>query len=179
MAQNSKTNRVVPRYFTNSMEQLQEGYVSTVAATAGVTVHTVTRDLHKYDMELVRQPSISVEEVAVKMQLKATTDFKIDLVSNTFDYRFRSRQAYESLAMQRSTIKHILIVMLVHPDQTRWNFVHHRAMLTRHACYWMNLEGIQAPAAPELPVVSVPLANIFNSSALTGILDRIESGGRP
>ena len=175
----SQLVKVVPRTFTNAMEQLQEGYVTSVAATAGVTVQNVHRDLHRYDLELVRQPASNLEEVTVKAQLKSTTAVTIKPGATHFDYRFDSRDAFESLAMRRSVVKHILIVMLVHPDQRRWSFAHHRAMLTRRACYWMYLEGQIAPQRPLKPVVSVPLNNIFDASALTAILDRIESGGTP
>lgn len=171
--------KVVPRTFTNAMEQLQEGYVTSVAATAGVTIQNVFRDLHRYDLELVRQPSASIEEVSVKAQLKSTTAISVKPGATHFDYRFESRAAFDSLAMSRSMVKHILIVMLVHPNQRRWSFVHHRAMLTRQACYWMYLENKTAPDRPLKPVVSVPLVNIFDASALTGILDRIEAGGTP
>lgn len=175
----SELVKVVPRTFTNAMEQLQEGYVTSVAATAGVTVQNVYRDMHRYDLELVRQPSASSEEVTVKAQLKSTTTISVKPGATHFDYRIDSRAAFNSLTMPRSVVKHILIVMLVHPNQRRWSFVHHRAMLTRQACYWVYLEGQAAPERPLKPVVSVPRANIFDASALTGILDRIEAGDRP
>lgn len=170
---------VNPRTFTDAMEQLQESYVSAVAATAGVAVQNVYRDLHRYDLELVRQPSASVEEVSVKAQLKSTTSISVKPGATHFDYRFESRSAFDSLAMIRTSIKHILIVMLVDRDQSRWSEVDDQAMLTRRACYWVNLEGHAAPERPLKPVVSVPRANLFDANALTGILNRIEAGGTP
>ncbi|MWJ41477.1 hypothetical protein DOU18_07220 [Clavibacter michiganensis subsp. michiganensis] len=178
MAQSNLTP-VVSRTFTDAMEQLQEGYISSIAATAGATVQNVSRDMHKYDLELVRQPSISLEEVAVKAQLKATTQLTLKPGATHFNYRFEKRQDYDSLAMARKNLKYILVVMLVHPDQRRWTFGHSRAMLTRHACYWLYLEGLPAPSSPKQPVVSIPRANVFNSHALSGILDRIEAGLTP
>lgn len=175
----SQLTKVVGRTFTDAMEQLQEGYVSSIAATAGVAVQNVSRDLHKFDLELVRQPDITQEEVSVKAQLKATTGVSIKPGDDHFKYRFKSRDAFDSLAMRRGVVKHILIVMLVHPNQHNWSYAHHRAMLTRHACYWAYLEGQVAPATPKAPVVEVPLANIFNAVSLSGILDRIEVGGTP
>ncbi|MEL7974352.1 DUF4365 domain-containing protein [Isoptericola sp. F-RaC21] len=179
MLPQSELVKVVPRTFTDAMEQLQEGYVTSVAATAGVTVQHTDRDMHKYDLELVRQPSVDQEEVSVRLQLKSTTTISVQPGATHFNYRFDSRASFDSLAMQRSTVKHILVVMLVHPDQNRWSFVHHRAMLTRQACYWAYLEGRAALERPLRPVVSVPLGNIFDARALTGILDRIEVGGTP
>lgn len=175
----SQLTKVVGRTFTNAMEQLQEGYVSSIAATAGVAVQNVSRDLHKFDLEFVRQPDITQEEVSVKAQLKATTRFSVKPGDDHFKYRFQSREAFESLAMRRAVVKHILIVMLVNPDQRKWSYAHHRAMLTRQACYWTYLEGQVAPATPINPVIEIPFANIFNAASLSGILDRIEIGGAP
>lgn len=157
------------------MEQLQEGYVSAVSATCGVSAQWTTRDNHKYDVELTRQPDTSFEEVSVRVQLKSTTTIPvIPRGATNFSYRFNDRAAYDSLVMARSAPKHILVLMVVHQDQNRWTYSHHRALLLRHCCYWLNMEGMTSAA--QQPTVSVPTANVFNAAALSGILDRIEGG---
>lgn len=172
----SNLTKVVERTFTDAMEQLQEGYVSAVAATCGVSAQWTRRDYHKYDVELVRQPDSSVEDVSVRVQMKSTTGITVPTGASRFSYQFQSRAAYDSLVMARSGPKHILVLMVVHQDQSRWTYAHHRAMLLRHCCYWLSMEGMSSAA--ERPTVSVPTANVFNAAALTGILDRIE-GGQP
>lgn len=167
--------KVVGRTFTDSMEQLQEGYVSAVAATCGVSAQWVSRDKYKYDVELVRQPDTSFEEVSVRVQLKSTTTIPVIAPGvSQFSYQFENRAAFDSLAMARSAQKHILVLMVVHQNQGRWTYSHHRAMILRHCCYWLNMEGMTSTA--QKPTVSVPTANVFNATALTGILDRIEGG---
>lgn len=156
------------------MEQLQEGYVSAVAATCGVSAEWTSRDNHKYDVELVRQPDASVEDISVRAQMKSTTAIVVPRGAEKFSYQFESRAAYDSLIMGRSGPKHILLLMVIHQDQNRWTYSHHRAMLVRHCCYWLNMEGMTSTA--QRPTVSVPTANVFNAAALTGILDRIEGG---
>ena len=159
------------------MEQLQEGYVSAIAATCGVSVQPVHRDMYRYDLEFVRQPDPTVEEVSFRAQLKSTTGIPvIEPGATEFSYQFKSREAFDSLAMARTTQKHLLVVMAVHQNQNRWTYSHHRALLLRHCCYWLNMEGMSSDA--QHPTVSVPTANVFNAVALTGILDRIE-GGQP
>lgn len=171
----SNLTKVVERVFTDSMEQLQEGYVSAVAAASGVSVQPVHRDRYRYDLELVRQPDPNVEEVSVRVQLKSTTTIpEISPETTTFGYQFESRKAFDSLVMKRTTQKHLLVLMVVHQNQKRWTYSHHRAMLMRHCCYWLNMEGLSSTA--KRPTVSVPTANVFNASALTGIMDRIEGG---
>jgi hypothetical protein len=172
-------SKVVARTHTDAMEQLQEGYVSAVAATAGATAQRVTRDMHKWDLELVRQPDVALEETAVRVQMKSTTGVHPRPGDTHFGFRFESRTDFESLAMRRKLQKRILVVMLIHKDQHRWTYAHQRAMLVRHCCYWLNLEGLTAPVKPVRPVVAVPLANVFDATALTAILNRIEAGGVP
>lgn len=162
---------------TNSMEQLQEGYVSAIAATAGVSFQPVFKDMHRYDVQLVRQPDPTVEEVAIRLQLKSTTSISVPRPgTSSMSYQFKSREAFDALAMKREHVKHILLLMVVHQNQNRWTYSHHRAMVLRHCCYWVNLEGQTSSA--QFPTVSVPTANIFDAAALTGMMDRVE-GGQP
>lgn len=171
----SNLTKVVERTFTDSMEQLQEGYVLAIAATCGVSVQPVRRDMYGYDIEFVRQADAAVEEVSVRVQLKSTTTVPVvPPGGKTFSYQFQDRAGFDSLAMPRRTQKRLLVLMVVHPDQRRWTYSHHRATLLRHCCYWLNMEGMTATARK--PSVSVPTANVFNAAALTGILDRIEGG---
>ena len=79
--------------------------------------------------------------------------------------------------MKRSTQKRILVLMLVHHNQNEWTYAHPRALLLRHCCLWLSMEGMTSAA--DQPTVSVPTANVFDASALTGILDRLENGGTP
>lgn len=172
----SNLTKVVERTFTDAMEQLQEGYVSAVAATCGVAAQWPPRDYFKYDVELVRQPDTAIEDVSVRAQMKSTTGIIVPTGASHFSYQFKKRAAFDSLVMHRNGPKHILLLMVIHQDQNRWTYSHHRAMLLRHCCYWLNMEGMTSTA--QQPTVSVPTANVFNAAALTGILDRIE-GGQP
>lgn len=171
--------RVVERTHTAAMEQLQDGYVAAVAASAGTLAEFITRDYHGYDVELIRQPDPLVEQAAVRLQLKSTTLVRPKPGVTSFNYRFKERKHFDSLAMPRTTLHHILVVMVVGPDQHGWTVADHDALAVRHSCYWVNLAGQTAPPTPLQPVVSVPTANLFDVDALSGILDRIEQGGQP
>ncbi|WP_328527980.1 DUF4365 domain-containing protein [Nocardioides sp. NBC_00368] len=161
------------------MEQLQEGYVASVAATAGAIAEFRKRDMHKYDVELSRQPDVGFEEVAVRLQLKSTTTIRPQPHETHIKFRFKTREDFNSLAMPRDTIKHILVVMVVGADQRAWTEASHDVLSLRHCCYWINLEGQVAPDVPKQPVVEVPRSNVFDASSVTAILDRIEQGQKP
>jgi len=169
--------RVDERTHTDAMEQLQEAYVGAVASTAAVAAQFVPRDYYGFDVEFMRLLDTSAEEVSVRAQLKSTTKLKFSADGRSFSYQFESRAAFDNLVKARSTQKNILVLMLVHHDQNKWTYAHQRALLVRHCCLWLNMEGMTSAAS--WPTVSVPTANVFDAAALTGILDRIENGGTP
>lgn len=171
--------KVIERTHTQAMEQLQEAYVCAVAASAGTLAERVDRDMSKYDVELIRQPKSLQEEVSVRLQLKATTTIRPKPGATELSFKFKSRDDYVSLAMPRKHLKHLLVVMVVGADQRRWADAQHANLTVQHCCYWLNMEGMSTAGLPDNPTVKIPLTNVFDSHALSGILDRIEAGGQP
>ena len=78
--------------FSVCMEQLQEGYVLSVAATAGCLVETVQRDIYGLDIRFVRQRGSNLEETSLHAQLK---EYDYDIA--------RSAQAFVSVPVQAPT----------------------------------------------------------------------------
>jgi hypothetical protein len=71
------------RTFTAMMEQLQEGYVASVAACAGCTMEPIPKDLYGFDVRLVRPGRrAGDEEVALNVQLKNTTTTQDQIATN-------------------------------------------------------------------------------------------------
>ena len=170
------TQRIQPvcyRTFTRCMEQLQEGYVLSVAATAGCTVEPVQRDINGVDLMIIRQRP-QLEEISLYAQLKNTTTKTPDPDKPSFGFQFRHRAHFDRLAIERSTIKAVLLVMVTDPDQSKWTAAHHESLSVRKCCYWVNLEGQQSTA--EQPTVRVPTDQVFSALALSALLERIERG---
>src|SRR4051794_9781068 len=157
--------KVVERTHTTAMEQLQGGYVSAVAASAGALAEFVNRDYHGYDVELIRQPDPLVEQAAVRLQLKSTTQIKPDPTAGHIKFKFKERKHFEQLAMPRTTLKHLLVVMVVGLDQCAWTDVTHDRLSVLHCCYWVNLSGRTTPLGVASPTVSIPTVNVFDASA--------------
>lgn len=169
--------------YTLDMEQLQEGYVAAVAATAGVEAEFPGGDRNKYDVELKRQDSTDVDEVNVRLQLKATgtarfMNSKDPSVGRCLSYQFQALDDFEALTMAGRTIKHLLVVMIVGPEQHAWTEATEDHLKTRKCCYWVNMEGEQARPGVLRPTVHLPVSQVFDADAITGILDRIERGQR-
>jgi hypothetical protein len=159
------------------MEQLQEGYVAAVAATAGCTLEPIKRDLYGTDVRIIRPGAApDDEEVTIMAQLKNTTQVRPDPEKEFFSYKFKKRVYFDKLAMRRTTNKAILLVMATELVQADWSKGSHDALEVRNCCYWVNLEGKTAADGVQSPTVPVPTRNIFDATALTEMLDRVERG---
>jgi hypothetical protein len=166
------------RTFTALLEQLQQGYVATVAATAGCTIEVVDRDVHGIDAYLIRPPREigRDEEVLLGVQLKNTTTIRPDPSKETFSYKFKKRKYLDALTMKRKQIKAIVIVMASPPQQANWTTSTHDALRVEHCCYWANLEGYQARPGVDQPTVHIPTANIFDAQSLGAMMERLARG---
>jgi hypothetical protein len=64
---------VNPRTLTQMLEQLQESWVTAVAAAAGCNVERLVRDNNGFDLMLVRPSLVGGQEVSLLVQLKSVT----------------------------------------------------------------------------------------------------------
>jgi hypothetical protein len=167
---------VIPHMFTDMMEQLQQGYIATVAATAGCSVNFKHHDRYGYDALIIRQIDRHREEVSVKAALKNTTLIKPDPARPHFSYQFRTREHLERLTMPRKDPKMILLIMVTPPEQALWTEGNHAALKVRRCCYWAYLEGHDIGPGVQSPSVQIPTANVFDSAALTEIMDKLDRG---
>lgn len=159
------------------MEQLQEGYVTSVAATAGCTVEPIPKDLYGCDLRLVRPGRKSdEEEIPLLVQLKNTTTLKPNPAKSAFSFKLRKRVYLEKLAIRRKIEKAILIVMITSPIQAEWTVADHDLMLVKHCCYWETLEGHPVDQNVDQPSVKIRTTNIFDAPALIEIMDRLSKG---
>jgi hypothetical protein len=157
------------------MEQLQESYVSCVAATAGCLFSKVERDIIGFDVMLIR-PSMDPkeQEVSVYVQLKSSTIIRPDLSKDYFSYQLKKRDYFDRLSTKRKDPKALLIVMTCPPRQAEWTKATHDRLELSHCCYWVCLEGQESDA--EYPSIRIPTANMFDAVSLTDILNRLDRG---
>lgn len=172
----ARVRPVSPETFTTCMEQLQEGYVASVAATAGCLFDPVSRDYFGMDAMLIRSGASDEEEISVYVQLKSTTTAKPDPSRDSFSFQFKHRDHMQRLVNPRKGVKAILVVMVTHPEQARWARGDHESLTLLHCCYWVSLEGRTVAPGVQRPTIRIPTANVFTPDALTEILDKLERG---
>ncbi|ASQ96491.1 MULTISPECIES: DUF4365 domain-containing protein [Streptomyces] len=159
------------------MEQLQEGYMQSIAATAGCLFIKQERDMYGMDAMLVRPSSDPLgEETSFYVQLKSTTQISPRASAASFSYRFEQRSYMERLARPRKGIKSLLVVMAVPKGQLDWTSAQHSHLEVRQACYWASLEGSEIPEGVEKPYARISTVNLFNAEALSAIMTKIERG---
>ncbi|MFE2868075.1 DUF4365 domain-containing protein [Embleya sp. NPDC059259] len=169
--------KINPRVHTMLMEQLQRGYIQSVAATAGCTVETVGTDAFGMDAFLIRPPQRAPdEEVMFLAQFKCTSQFVPDPTKESFGYQFTKRAYFDKLVTRRRDLKSILIVMTVPKDQSQWTEASHEGLLTRRTNYWVHLEGLVVDPQIQRPTVRIPTANVFDSESLIKLMDRVDRG---
>lgn len=130
------------------------------------------RDLLGMDVTFVRPSSPEHEETMLFAQLKSTSRPRPDPEKGWFGFQFSKRDHFDRLAMTRSTVKAVLLVMVTDPDQSKWSDADHESLSVRKCCYWVDLEGQKSDAGK--PTVRVPTDQIFSAAALQHLLDRIE-----
>lgn len=168
---------VDPKIVTEMMEQLQEGYLSSVAATAGCSIQIIDKDIWGMDVQIIRAPKDPSEQESIFFaQLKSTTQVIPNPEKDHFSYQFTKRQYFEHLTKARSSIKAILIVMTMSPRQLEWTTVDHPGLLTKRCCYWAYLEGADPKTGIAKPTVHIPTKNIFDAYAIINIFDKLERG---
>lgn len=164
------------RTFTSFMEQLQEGYVASVAATAGCNMERIPKDNYGFDVRIVRPAPPGEEEVTLNVQLKSTTTIKPDPAKPHFSHKLKKREYLQRLVTIRKHNKAILLVMATSPIQSAWTSADHDFLKLQHCCYWACLEGDPVDEGVGSPTVHIPTKNIFNGAALAILMDKLDRG---
>lgn len=153
-------------------ERFGEAYVRAVVASARCKVGRYDDDTDSDDL-LVRRPGSPRGQLFLQLKATATPLWQdgalaVDLpVKNYDDLRL---SAYAP---------GVLVVTVLPADLGMWLSSTHQSLTVRHCSYWVALIGEPPTANTATIRVSVPKEQVFDVSQLTGILDRLESGGAP
>ena len=160
------------------MEQFHVGVVSAVASAAGCTVAPPMID-HGVDLLLMQYSDEFPDGVAVlQVQLKSTAQPRnlrdeyvaVSLENKVYDFYRRSA---------RLTLPRIIVAMEQSPFPGDWVVQEANGItLPQARMYWVSLAGHEESDA-ETVTVRVPRLNVFDPTALRGMMKRIGDGGAP
>lgn len=155
---------------TNMMERFSLAYLEAVASQAGCWIADPRIDRNSVDGVLMGE--VNGLPSAFGFQAKATSQDV--LREDHISFRLPMRD-YNHLRLP-ARFQRILIVLRM-PDETdEWLNQTDEELCMRHCAYWRSLRD--EPEVPNTSSVSihVPLANMFNSGSLAGLMDRAARG---
>lgn len=161
-------------------EDLSRAYIQAVAAKAGVNLdigrsHDYTVDGTFHHISYIRGQR-EESGLAIDFQLKASKncifgagDIKYDFDADTYNYLGR-----------RATTKHaapiILLLLALHPDDTKWMEISEDELILRKCCYWIKLSS-SVTSNEATKRITIPRSQQFDHLALRQMFDRIQSTG--
>lgn len=168
------TKPVHQNTFTILMEQLQIGYVEAIAATAGCTMNIMHRDTFRLDALIVRHRD-NFDETHLWVQLKSTTKTP-PATEGDFVFPFKNQEQLDRLRRPAGGSPTILVVMVSHPEQSKWTEGSHDSLTLRHCCYWKSVADAEPQETRSELSVKMRRCQVFDAPGLLGIMDRIERG---
>lgn len=150
-------------------EEISRAYVHAVAAHAGYLCEDTRRD-YGIDIRVrsARRIGRRIQEYGcgVDIQVKSTT--RPDRTETTLRYDLDVGN-YNALVQRRGTPA-ILVVYCMPTHEFRWLRVRRQYWFLENCGYWVSLDGLPASSNPTKKRVELPLANMFDSDALKGII---------
>ena len=145
-------------------------YIEAVASRAGFQVEEVKVDRDSVDGTVKSDLGIRPR---IEFQAKST---ERDLVQNNHIHFPLSIKNYDDLRLEAINPR-ILIVLMLPPDVDQWVAQTHEELCLRRCAYWLSLRGEPETSNSDNITVYVPLANIFDSTQLDGMMQRAEARG--
>jgi hypothetical protein len=167
-----------PTRTSDFKEQVQDAYLTAVAASAGCIVLQPRVDAG-IDFELTHHSEShhATDHVArLEVQNKArSASMSADgfYVSATL-----SRARYDYFRTVDPGVDKIVMILDIPPEPDQWVELTGSGLLIRNGAYWVNIAGWPPSSANE-PTVKAPTSNRFDDIALCAIMERIGKGGHP
>lgn len=151
-------------------QQFSVAFVRAVAAAAGFAVSQHSVDDDSIDIGFVAGGALR-KRPRIEAQLKCSADDTL----RSSDFSFRLSQKNHNDLCAESLVPRILIVVRIPPDLGDWLILNEERLLARHCAYWLSLAGREEVTAATV-TVRMLRAQIFDASALTGLMARAEAG---
>ena len=145
-------------------------YVRAIAAAAGFGIANPQPDIDSVDGVLL---SVVGRRPRIEFQAKATTQ---DFLRDDGVHFPLPVKNYEDL--RGDTIcPRILVVLVMPPANEDWVSQSEDELCLRHCAYWRSLTGEPSTTNTESVTVHLPADNVFSSTQLTGMMQRVERNG--
>lgn len=157
---------------TSAQEQFSKAFVIAVASLAGCSVAEPRPDDDSIDWTL----SCRLKPRRPKLDLQVKSTGTGPEANKAIHYKLK-RKNYDDLILSDLLTPRFLLLVIVPPSPESWLTATPDALVLRHAAYWHSLRGLPGTANESTVTVQVPRANLFDVTALTGLMRRINEGG--
>ncbi len=148
---------------SSCMEEYSVGYVQSVLAVAGLSLHRIGADRYGVDFTIRDLP------VSVDVQIKATQ------VGADQDKPLRYSldvRTYDILRAAERNVPGYLFVVEVPEEQNRWATHERKSLRLRHHGYFRAMAGLPPTSNKTKITVTIPRENRITASALQSIMDQ-------
>lgn len=165
-------------HVTMQQEQFSRAWVRAVAAVAGYSITSCEVDDDSIDLGLTGNRKDGAHVRAPKLELQLKCQSNDDGRGADLSYPLKMKN-YGDLRDPEVHVPRILVVCCVPEDVSAWLHEDVQATAMRRCAYWLSLRGL--PAVPNETKCSVrlPRSQLFTTTALRELMERIGSGGLP
>jgi len=164
-------------HITQRKEQFSIAYVRAVAAAAGYAVYKMDVDDDSIDLGLSGITEHGTRRgPRLEMQLKCSASVSLTDVLIPFALPVKN---YNELRPVDVLVPRILVLVHVPENVSEWVAQSPTELSMRHCGYWYSLRGLPETDNIETVTVRIPQSHVFTPTALTAIMNLVETGGAP
>ena len=89
------------------------------------------------------------------------------------------RKNYDELRPTELLVPRLLVLVIVPITPAAWLSASPDALTLHHCAYWASLRGLPPTTNEHSVTIDVPCANLFDTEALTSLMQAISEGGIP
>jgi hypothetical protein len=160
-------------------EGLSRAYILAVAHKAGLSCGLAASFDYGIDGTLidiqVKDGVYSESGWKIDFQAKASTNYT--LTATDITYKLEAR-AYNILIHEAHTPR-ILVFMALPKKADDWLTVTANSLSMQKCAWWMSIRGQEATKNTKTVSIKIPIDNKFDTSAVTGMMERLKVGGMP
>jgi hypothetical protein len=152
-------------------ERFSLAYISAVAAHAGYQII----EAGAIDKDSIDGTLLSDEEgrPRIEFQAKATS---LDILRGAA-LRFRlSIKNYDDLRVENAMVPRLLIVVVLPAREEDWLVHTEEELRLRRSGYWLSLTGLPATSNRSTVTVTIPRAQVLDTTQLRALMDRANRG---
>lgn len=162
---------------SHQKEEFNIAYVRAIAAQAGFSVASPSRDNDSVDMIIVsaqnRKHIGAIRSPKIDLQLKCTSQDILNENILRFPLPIKN---YNDLRGEDFANPRYLFVLVVPAEPESWITYTNDSITLNHACYWLSMKDLPPTANTQTVTVEIPISQRLTTAALELLMDSASKG---